>query len=109
MWLQLRSGSNSSGPAPTALNRHGSGLTNGIKKLLGIEKLHKIKKFITLSVHILSQCCGSRRFLTGSGYNFQKRLDPDPDPDPKKLLANFFLNFFLMKICSKKYLHGPKS
>jgi hypothetical protein len=31
MRLQLRSGSNGSVPAPTALDRHGSGPTNGIK------------------------------------------------------------------------------
>jgi hypothetical protein len=55
------------------------------------------------------QCCGSVRILTGSGSDFRKR--PDPDPDPNKFSANFFLNFFKMKICSKKYryLHEPKS
>jgi hypothetical protein len=55
----------------------------------------------------LRQCCGSGRFLTGS--DFRKRSDPDPDPDPNKFSANFFLTFFLMKKCYKKYLHGPKS
>jgi hypothetical protein len=33
----------------------------------------------------------------------------DPDPGPNKFSANFFLQIFLMKICSKKYLHEPKS
>jgi hypothetical protein len=55
------------------------------------------------------QCCGSGRFLTGSGSAFRKRPDPvpdpDPDPDPNKFSANYFLKFFLMKICYKKYLH----
>jgi hypothetical protein len=53
------------------------------------------------------QCCGSRRFLTGSGSDFRKR--PDPDPDLNKFSLNLFLEIFLVKICSKKYLHGPKS
>jgi hypothetical protein len=47
--------------------------------------------------------------LTGSGSDFRKRPDPVPDPDPNKFSANFFLNIFLMKICSQKYLHEPKS
>jgi hypothetical protein len=54
-----------------------------------------------------TQCCGSRQCFTGSGSDFRKR--PDPDPDPNKFAANFFLKTFLMKICSKKYLNGPKS
>jgi hypothetical protein len=58
------------------------------------------------------QCCGSGRFLTGSGSDFRKRSDPDPvpdpDPEPNKFSANFFLKFFLMKICSKTYLHDQK-
>jgi hypothetical protein len=62
-----------------------------------------------LMLNIRKQCCGSGRFLTGSGSDFRKRPDPVPDPDPNKFLANFFLKFFLMKICSKKYLQWPKS
>jgi hypothetical protein len=60
-----------------------------------------------------NQCCGSRRFLTGSGSDYSKRPDPVPYPDPdlNKFLANFFVEIFLMKICSRKYTgtHGPKS
>jgi hypothetical protein len=77
--------------------------------------------------HAADQCCGSGRILTGSrsGSDFRKRPDPvsdpdpvpdpvplpdpDPDLDPKIFLTNFFLKIFLMKICSKKYLHEPKS
>jgi hypothetical protein len=59
------------------------------------------------SVSFFYQCCGSGRFFTGSGSDFRKC--PDPVPDPNKFLVNFFLKFFLMKICYKKYLHGPKS
>jgi hypothetical protein len=61
-------------------------------------------------------CCGSGRFLNGSGSDFRKRpdpdtvLDPDPDPDLTKFSGNFFPEiFFSIKICSKKYLHEPKS
>jgi hypothetical protein len=54
-----------------------------------------------------NQCCRSGRFLTGSGSDFIKRSYPDPDI--KKFAANFFLEVCLMKICSKKYIHGPKS
>jgi hypothetical protein len=39
----------------------------------------------------IRQCCGSGRFLTGSGSDFRKRPDPDPDP-------NNFLDKFLQKI-----------
>jgi hypothetical protein len=44
-------------------------------------------------LHYYNQCCGSGRFLTGSGSDFRKRPDPDPDPDPdhNKFSANFFL------------------
>jgi hypothetical protein len=38
------------------------------------------------------QCCGSGRFLTGSGSDFRKRSDPDPDPN--KFSANFLSEFF---------------
>jgi hypothetical protein len=51
-----------------------------------------------VSVVVSRQCCGSRS-------DFQKRPDPNPDPDldpdPNKFTANFFLKFFLMKICSQ--------
>jgi hypothetical protein len=47
----------------------------------------------------LEQCCGSGRFLIGSGSDFRKR--PEPDSDPNK--------FSVVKTCSKKYLHEPKS
>jgi hypothetical protein len=81
--------------------------------------------FGVIEDHAADQCCGSRRISTGSGSDFRRRPDPnpvpdpvpdpvpvpdpDPDLDPKIFLANFFLNIFLMKICSKKYLHEPKS
>jgi hypothetical protein len=54
------------------------------------------------------QYYGSGRFFTGSGSDFRKR--PDPGPDIHKFLANFFPEFFFMKICSTVlYVHDPKS
>jgi hypothetical protein len=47
------------------------------------------------TTYCLRQCCGSGRFLTGSGSDFRKRLDPDPDPDHNKFSANFFQKMFL--------------
>jgi hypothetical protein len=53
------------------------------------------------------QCCGSKRFLTGSGSDIRKR--PDPDPHFNKFSVKFLLETFLAEICSKKYIHDPKS
>jgi hypothetical protein len=36
-------------------------------------------------------------------------LDPDPDPDLNKFLAKLVLDIFFTKICSKRYIHEPKS
>jgi hypothetical protein len=51
-----------------------------------------------------NQWCGSRRFLTGSGYNFRKRPDldsvPDPDPDLNTFSDKFLLKIFFAEICS---------
>jgi hypothetical protein len=34
---------------------------------------------------------------------------PDPDLELSKCLAEFLLDIFLVEICSKKYIHEPKS
>jgi hypothetical protein len=47
------------------------------------------------------QCCGSGRFLTGSGSDFQKRPDSNPDPDLNKFSAKFLLTNFL-KVMTQK-------
>jgi hypothetical protein len=39
----------------------------------------------------VKQCCGSGRFLTGSGSDFRKRPDPVPDPDLNESSAKFLL------------------
>jgi hypothetical protein len=59
---------------------------------------------------LLVQCCGSKKFLTGSGSDFRKRLHPDtvPDPDLHNVLPKFLLEIFLVDICSKKYIHKQK-
>jgi hypothetical protein len=58
-------------------------------KFCSVSRLVTIGNQFYRSCH---QCCGSGRFLTGSGSDFRKR--PDPDPDPNKFSANFFLKFF---------------
>jgi hypothetical protein len=56
------------------------------------------------------QCCGSGRFLFGFGSGSDFRLDPDTDPDLSKISGCFLLKmFFLAEICSKMYIHEPKS
>jgi hypothetical protein len=49
---------------------------------------------------------GSRTFA-GSGSDFWK--GPDPDPDLNKFSEKFLLEMFLAEICSKKFIHDPKS
>jgi hypothetical protein len=52
--------------------------------------------------YLFKQCCGSGRFLTGSGSEFGKRPDQDsepypvsdPDPDLNKFSAKFLLGIF---------------
>jgi hypothetical protein len=85
-------------------------LSDGVKKR--ILSLALGETVSTNSIFGLKQCCGSGRFLTGSGSDFWQRPDPDPDsapdpdpdPDPNKFSTNCFQKIFLMKICSKKYL-----
>jgi hypothetical protein len=38
-----------------------------------------------------------------------KTYGPDPDPDLNKFLVKFLLVIFLGEICSKKYIHDPKT
>jgi hypothetical protein len=39
---------------------------------------------------------------------FTSVADPDPEPDLNKFAENFLVEIFLMKLCSKKYILGPK-
>jgi hypothetical protein len=52
-------------------------------------------------------------FFTVSGPEFRQRQDPDPiqnpDPDLNKFSANYFVEIFLMKLCSKKNINRSKS
>jgi hypothetical protein len=50
------------------------------------------------------QCCGSGRFLTGSGDDFSKHLVPDPDPDLNKFSATFLLEIFVWEYALKVHI-----
>jgi hypothetical protein len=73
---------------------------------------HNISYSNVPALYVVSQCCGSGWFLTGSGSNFWKLADPDPDPGLNKLSAKFLMEIFWRKYAQKVYrycIYEPKS
>jgi hypothetical protein len=63
------------------------------------QKIHLYLDRLRKASAAYQQCCGSGRFLTGSGTDFRKRSDLDPDVN--KISGSFLLTFFVWKYALK--------